>query len=291
VARELTAASRPHTQRTRNASWSPPVLLSIATLVVAMVLAIIGPGTFDLDPTTQLLRLRNQGPSVANLLGTDHLGRDVLARLIAGLGMSLTVAAIALTIAVGAGVLPALAAATVGGLIEKALVWLVDLLRAMPGVLLALVLAAVLGSGIIPLSLAVGLTFAPTFALVARAAYQHERGKPYIDALKGLGAGALRISFRHVLPNIAGPLVTQTAIVLPRCIVTESVMSFLGLGASPDMITWGRMIAQASRFFEVNPVAVMAPTLATGVLTLSLAVIGTATRRRLDPMRRGERGR
>jgi peptide/nickel transport system permease protein len=291
MAGELTAASPQHAKPTRGASWSVPLLLCVATLVVAIVLALLGPEAFGLDPTTQLLRLRNQGPSVAHLLGTDHLGRDVLARLVAGLGMSLTVASIALAIAVAAGIVPALIAATAGGLIEKALVWLIDLLRAMPGVLLALVLAAVLGSGVIPLSLAVGLTFAPTFALVARAAYQHERGKPYIEALEGLGAGALRISARHVLPNIAGPLVTQAAIVLPRCIVTESVMSFLGLGASPDMITWGRMIAQASRFFEINPVAVMAPTLATGILTLSLAVIGTATRRWLDPMRRGERGR
>ena len=291
MAGELTAALPQHTQPTRNSSWSAPLLLSVATLVVAIALALLGPEAFDLDPTAQLLRLRNQGPSVAHLLGTDHLGRDVLARLVAGLGMSLTVAAIALVIAAAVGIVPALIAATAGGLIEKTLVWLVDLLRAMPGVLLALVLAAVLGAGVIPLSVAVGLTFAPTFALVARAAYQHERGKPYIEALKGLGAGPLRVSFHHVLPNIAGPLVTQAAIVLPRCIVTELVMSFLGLGATPDMITWGRMIAQASRFFEVNPVAVMAPTLATGILTLSLAVIGTAMRRWLDPMRRGERGR
>ena len=92
-----------------------------------------------------------------------------------------------------------------------------------------------------------------------------------------------------MLPNIAGPLVTQAAIVLPRCIVTESVMSFLGLGASPDMITWGRMIAQASRFFEINPVAVMAPTVAVGVLTVLLTVVGNAVRRRLDPMRSGGR--
>jgi peptide/nickel transport system permease protein len=291
MACELTAASSRGKPPTSVANWSVPLLLSVAVLAVAIALGLAGPEAFGLDPATQLLRLRNLGPSDAHLLGTDHLGRDVLARLVAGLGMSLTVAAMALVIAVAAGALPALVAATVGGPLENVLVWLVDLLRAMPGVLLALVLAAVLGSGVVPLSLAVGLTFAPTFALVTRAAYQHERGMPYIEALEGLGAPALRISFLHVLPNIAGPLVTQAAIILPRCIVTESVMSFLGLGATPDMITWGRMIAQASRFFEINPVAVMAPTFATGILTLSLAVVGSALRHRLDPMRRGARGR
>ncbi len=199
MARELTAASSADTPRTA-ARWPVSLLLSIAVLVVAIVLGIAGPGAFDLDPTAQLLRLRNHAPSDAHLLGTDHLGRDVLARLIAGLGMSLAVAAMALVIAVAAGVLPALVAATVGGPIETMLVWLVDLLRAMPGVLLALVLAAVLGSGVMPLSLAVGLTFAPTFALVTRAAYLHERGMPYIEALQGLGAGALRVSF---LPRAA----------------------------------------------------------------------------------------
>lgn len=285
MARKLTAALPFDSQR----GWPPALLASVAMLAAAIALGLIGPFAFDLDPATQLLRLRNQGPSAAHLLGTDHLGRDVLARLVTGLGTSLAVAAMALCVAVAAGVLPALAAATIGGPAEALLFWIVDLLRAMPGVLLALVLAAVLGSGIVPLSFAVGLTFAPTFALVTRATYRHERAKPYIAALQSLGAPPLRITFRHVLPNIAGPLVTQAAIILPRCIVTEAVMSFLGLGASPDMITWGRMVAQASRFFEINPVAVMAPTVAIGLLTLSLTVIGDAIRRKLDPMRSGVR--
>jgi ABC-type dipeptide/oligopeptide/nickel transport system permease subunit len=263
------------------------LLLAIGMLTIAVAIALAGPGAFDLDPATQLLRLRNQGPSQAHLLGVDHLGRDVLARLVAGLGMSLAVASMALIVAVAAGVLPALLAMTLGGPADVLLFWIVDLLRAMPGVLLALVLAAVLGSGVVALSFAVGLTFAPTFALVTRATWRHERAMPYVHALQALGADPLRITFRHLLPNIAGPLVTQAAIILPRCIVTESVMSFLGLGATPDMVTWGRMIAQASRFFEVNPVAVMAPTVAVGALTLSLTVIGNAMRRRLDPVRSG----
>lgn len=281
--------SLPLSRGAQGRTWPAPLALAVTMLVVAVVLGLAGPGAFDLDPASQLLRSRNQWPSDAHLLGTDHLGRDVLARLVAGLGMSLGVAALALGVALAAGVLPALLAMTLGGPADALLFWIVDLLRAMPGVLLALVLAAVLGSGIVPLSVAVGLTFAPTFALVTRATYQHERGMPYVGALQALGAGPLRIAFHHVLPNIAGPLVTQAAIVLPRCIVTESVMSFLGLGASPDMITWGRMVAQASRFFEVNPVAVMAPTVAVGVLTVLLTVVGNAVRRRLDPMRSGGR--
>lgn len=283
MARKLTAALPFDTR-----GGSPVALLACLTLLaLGIAIALAGPGAFDVDPAAQFLRQRNQGPSAAHLLGTDHLGRDVLARIVAGLGMSLAVAALALAVAVAAGVLPALLAMTLGGPADALLFWIVDLLRAMPGVLLALVLAAVLGSGLAPLSFAVGLTFAPTFALVTRASWKHERGMPYIGALQGIGAGPLRITFVHVLPNIAGPLVTQAAIILPRCIVTESVMSFLGLGASPDMVTWGRMVAQASRFFETNPVAVMAPTVAIGVLTLSLTVIGNAVRRGLDPMRSG----
>jgi peptide/nickel transport system permease protein len=283
MARKLTLSLPQDALGARN--W--PLLLAIGMLAIAVAIALAGPAAFDLDPATQLLRLRNQGPSGAHLLGVDHLGRDVLARLVAGLGMSLAVASMALVVAVAAGVLPALAAMTLGGPADALLFWIVDLLRAMPGVLLALVLAAVLGSGVVALSFAVGLTFAPTFALVTRATWRHERAMPYVHALQALGADPLRITFRHLLPNIAGPLVTQAAIILPRCIVTESVMSFLGLGATPDMVTWGRMIAQASRFFEVNPVAVMAPTVAVGALTLSLTVIGNAMRRRLDPMRSG----
>ena len=272
----------------RSAGLGVPLAVRIALLLVAgaLLVSLVGPELYGVDPLAQNLRLRNRPPSAAFLLGTDHLGRDILARLITGLRMSFLVAGMALSVAMLVGVGLGLAASAIGGSVRWAFFAFVDLLRAMPGVLLALVLVAALGSGLGPVALAVGLTFSPIFALVAREAYLRERRLLYVDAVSALGASPLRLAFRHLLPNIVGPVVTQAAIVFPRCIVTESVMSFLGLGAAPDSATWGRMIAQASRFFEVNPTAVMAPTLALALLTLCVSLIGNEARRRLDPIHR-----
>ncbi|CAN1515959.1 DppC ABC-type dipeptide/oligopeptide/nickel transport systems, permease components [Rhabdaerophilaceae bacterium] len=262
------------------------VWVALALIAGAILVAIVGPDLYGVDPLAQNLRQRNRPPSAQFLLGTDHLGRDIAARLITGLRMSLLVAALALGVAAAVGVGLGLAASAIGGATQWAFFGFVDLLRAMPGVLLALVLVAALGSGIGPVALAVGLTFAPVFALVAREAYRRERALPYFNAIVAIGAQPMRVAFRHLLPNITGPIVTQTAIIFPRCIVTESVMSFLGLGAAPDSATWGRMIAQAARFFEANPTAVMAPTLALALLTSCVAILGTEARRRLDPIQR-----
>lgn len=256
----------------------PGLWLAVVLILVALLVAAIGPELLGIDPLAQNLRQRNLPPMGRYWLGTDHLGRDILARLVTGLRMSLVVAGLALAVAAGVGVFLGLVASAAGGAAKSAFFAFVDLLRAMPGVLLALVLVAALGSGIGPVALAVGLTFAPVFALVAREAYERETGLPYIAAVKALGAKPLRIAFGHLLPNILGPIITQAAIIFPRCIVTESVMSFLGLGAAPDSATWGRMIAQASRYFEANLTAVMAPTLALAILTLAISLVGSAIR-------------
>lgn len=265
---------------------SASVWVALVLIVCAILVALIGPELYGNDPLAQNLRLRNRPPSDLYILGTDHLGRDIMARLITGLRMSLLVATFALGVAAFTGVILGLAASAIGGRTQWLFYGFVDLLRAMPGVLLALVLVAALGSGIGPVAIAVGLTFTPVMALVAREAYQRELALPYIAAISACGASPMRVAFRHLLPNITGPIVTQTAIIFPRCIVTESVMSFLGLGAAPDSATWGRMIAQASRFFEANPTAVMAPTISLALLTLCVAIVGNEARRRLDPIQR-----
>lgn len=266
---------------------SAGLVLAGAIVLLALALAVFGPELIGLDPLKQNLRARNLPPSALYWLGTDHLGRDIAVRMVTGLRVSLIVAGLALLVAVCAGAIPALGARAAGPAASAVFFGFVDLLRAKPGVLLALVLVAAFGAGLWPVSLAVGLTFAPTFALIARAAYDRETGLPYVEAMRALGASPWRIAFGHILPNIIGPLITMAAIVLPRCIVTESVMSFLGLGTAPDQPTWGRMVAQAARFFETAPHAVLAPTVALSVLTLAFAILGTAVRRWLDPARTG----
>lgn len=256
--------------------------LAIALVAAAALVALLAPWLTPHDPLAQKLLLRNRPPLPGYWLGTDHLGRDILSRLLVGLRLSLFAGVLGVLIAgaIGAGL--GLLAAAAGGPVRAGFFGFIDVLRALPGVLAALVLVAAFGPGLWVVCIALGLTFAPTFAWVTRIAYEREMGSDYVEAVRGLGAGRLRVAFDHVLPNIAGPLVTQAAIVLPRCIVTESVLSFLGLGVAPDTPTWGRMIAQATRWFEPHPIAVLAPMTALAALTMALVIVGDGLRRRLE---------
>lgn len=289
--------------------WAVPVLRAVparvrrggiaasvaagAALVLSLIVlaALFGPPLLAQDPFAQDLLARNAAPDGAHWLGTDHLGRDVLARLLIGARLSLAVGIAAMLTALLLGGGLGLLAAALGGVADTLFFGFVDLVRTMPGILLALVLLVALGSGLAPLILALGITFAPFFARVARATYQREAASDYVAASRAFGCGALRILRRHILPNVAGAFVTLGAIILPRCIVTESVLSFLGLGSAPDTPTWGRMIAQAARYVELAPHAVAAPVTVLSLLTLSLAILGDRLRVRVDPRRRAPRRR
>ncbi|MEM8852768.1 MAG: ABC transporter permease [Pseudomonadota bacterium] len=269
----------------RRPGFSLSLVLPVGFVALVVAAAVIGPQLVGVDPLAQNLLSRNEGPSAAFPLGTDHLGRDVLARLIVGARLSLWTGFLGLFAALLIGGVLGLIATMVRGPFELAFFGAVDLVRAMPGVLLALLLVVALGAGIGPVALALGITFAPFFAHVARATYRREHGMTYVTAARTFGASERWILSFHILPNISGAFVTMAAIILPRCIVTESVLSFLGLGVEPDTPTWGRMIAQAARFLERNPTAVLAPVLALSLFTLSLTLVGDRLRARFDPWR------
>jgi ABC-type dipeptide/oligopeptide/nickel transport system permease subunit len=257
----------------------------------ALVLLALAPGLLRLalggaDPLEQDLLALNMPPGAGHPLGTDHLGRDVLARLTVGTGLTLGTGLGGMLLAALAGGAVALLALSLGGLARATAYAAFDLLRVLPGVLLALLTAVALGNGSGPVMLALGLSFAPLFAEVVRVTHQREMAADYVAAAQVFGLGRLAVLWRHVLPNLAGPVVTLSAIVLPRCIVTESVLSFLGLGVAPDQPSWGRMIADASGFAEDAPHAVLAPMLALSLLTLGLSLLGEAARRHFDPLRR-----
>ena len=274
-----------HPAPSRRRRWPAGLVLPCAIVLVVVVAALAAPWLTGNSPLDQDLLQINKGPSADFPLGTDHLGRDVFARLLYGaratLGISVAGTAIAFAIGAGLGLL----ALTFGRWPAAALFSAIDLVRALPGTLLALLLIVGLGSGPGPLILALGISFAPLVAYVTRATYRREATRDYVQAAASFCGGRLHILRRHILPNIAGALVTQAAIILPRCIVTESVLSFLGVGSSPDAPTWGRMIADSSRFVERAPHAILVPLVALVLLTLSLSAIGNHLRHRLDPVR------
>jgi ABC-type dipeptide/oligopeptide/nickel transport system permease subunit len=254
-------------------------------LAVIALVAIAAPWIVPYNPLDQDLLALNQAPDAVHWLGTDHIGRDVLSRVVVGARTTLVVglggAAAAFVLGAALG-LPALAF----GRVSEAIVFgVIDLVRAMPNVLLALLLIVAFGSGLLPVATALGISFAPFFAHVARATYQREIAQGYVTAARTFGGGTFHVLALHVLPNVTGSLVTQAAILLPRCVVTESVLSFLGLGSSPDAPTWGRMIADASRHIEIAPHAALAPVCALVAFTVALSLVGDHVRRALDPLR------
>lgn len=289
LADDRAPAPAPVPTRTSRRGWPPTTVIAAAVVAIIVAAAIAAPWLTDQSPLDQDLTAMNRGPSAEHWLGTDVLGRDVFARLVWGARTTLTVGALGTAVAflLGAGV--GLAAISFGRVTEVIWFGAIDLVRALPATLLGVILIVALGSGFTPVIIALGLSYAPLIALVARAAHAREAARDYVVAARSFGGGRLHVLIHHILPNLAGTLVTQAAIVLPRSIVTESVLSFLGLGSSPDEPTWGRMVADASRFIEKAPHAIVVPVVALVALTAALSILGDDLRRRLDPTRAASR--
>jgi len=264
-----------------------PPLTATGMVIVALLIgvALLGPLLTPHDPYQFSIRM-NEGPGADHWLGTDDQGHDVLSRLIAGTRLSLLFGAGAALIALAIGAALSLVALSFGRIVETGVFSFFDLIRALPGILFALAFVAAFEPGAMSVMLALGVSFSPMFAMITRATWRQQMARPYVAAAKVLGASRIRVTLVHVLPNIVGALVTQFAIILPRCIVLESVMSFLGLGVSPETPTWGRMIANATQYTEAAPHAVLAPILALSVATFGMALVGDAMRRGFDPDRR-----
>lgn len=221
---------------------------------------------------------RNRGPGDGHLLGTDSLGRDTLARVLKGGQVSVALGALGLLCALLFGAFTGLLACAVGGVVEFLYFGFIDLLRSMPGPLLAITLVVGLGQGTIPVVIALGFIYSPMFARIVRSLYQNEIIQDYVIYSRSNRASRLYVLFKHIIPNLAGAIVTQSVIVYPRAIVTESVLSFLGMGMPPETATWGKMISIESPFFEVNPLAVMVPVVFLSAFTALFAVLGTRIR-------------
>ena len=264
-------------------------ILLYAALGGIVLAALFAPWLTDVSPLDQDLMNLDQPFSPAHPLGTDSLGRDILARLVYGARTTLEISLGGTFIAffIGAGI--GLTALSMGRFAAGVFFAFIDLVRALPSTLMALLVIVGLGSGQWQLMAATGIAFSPLVAYVARSVYQREASREYVLAARSFGGSRMHILKLHLLPNIMGALITQLGIVLPRCIVTESVLSFLGLGSSPDEPTWGRMIADAAPMMERAPHEVIVPLCALVLLTFSLSLLANEWRERLDPIRRLER--
>jgi len=263
--------------------WRNPVGIAGAVIIGSVVLvAVFGHLVWTYDPNnTDAMRLLS--PSWAHPFGTDDLGRDTLARVIHGAEVSLELAAIAISISLGAGLLIGMVAAFYRGILDLALMRLVDIVFAFPVLILAFLIAGLLGPSRQNAMFAIGIVYTPAFTRVIRAAVLEVMGLPFIESARSLGAGDLRIMVRHVIPNILAPLTVLTTVYFSQAILSESTLSFLGLGTQPPEADWGNMLATARDYIDSSIWMSLFPGLAIMLLVLGFNFLGDGLRDVLDP--------
>ena len=265
------------------ARWRNPIGLVGAGIVGLCVLtALVGDHVWRLDPDDPASE-RLQGPSWAHPFGTDDLGRDTLARIIHGAQVSLQVGAVAISIALVAGTLIGLLAGYYRGILDQVLMRVVDILFAFPGLVLAIVIAGLLGANRRNAMIAIGIIITPAFARVVRAAVLEVMGFPFIESARSLGGGSFRIMVRHVLPNIVAPLIVLTTMYFSTAILSEATLSFLGLGTQPPEAAWGNMLSTARSYIDQSVWMSVFPGLAIMVVVMGFNFLGDGLRDVLDP--------
>ena len=221
-----------------------------------------------------------QGPSMHHWFGTDQLGRDQLSRIVFGARTSMEVSVGALVVGAGLGVPVGLIAGYYRGFLDTWVIMrIVDAIQAFPFLILALVLAAMLGPGSRNAMIAIGVGLVPTFARTARAQMLQELGKDYVDAARVVGCSDLRIIFRHILPNALTPIIVQATLAMASSIVAEASLEYLGLGVQPPTASWGSMLQSAQGYLQLAPWLVVFPGLALVLSVVSFNLLGDGIQR------------
>ncbi|WP_324651037.1 ABC transporter permease [Georgenia sp. H159] len=248
-----------------------PGFLLAGFAVLLAVVAAAAPGLLAThDPFASVPAERLLGPSGDHWFGTDNLGRDVYSRVVHGARLSLVAAALAVAVGVCAGALVGLLSGFVGGRVDFVIMRFVDVLIAVPGILLALIVVASLGFGPLPIAIGVGLGAAGSYARVMRSEVLRIRGEEYVEAARTLGARGPAIAFQHVLPNAARPIVAMAALELGQAVLSVSALTFLGFGAPPPSPEWGALVAAGRDFVAVTPSMSILPGIV--ILVVVLAV-------------------
>ncbi|HEV2169942.1 MAG TPA: ABC transporter permease [Candidatus Binatus sp.] len=252
------------------------------TIVVAMIIAaIVGPVVFRVDPLSIDLANVLAGPSRTHPFGCDGLGRDVLARVLWGARLSLSISTVVVALSLVVGSMVGAIAALSGGRIDNLIMRGVDIILAFPGILLAIALAAILGSGLIDLEIALTAMGWTGYARIVRGEVLSLREREYVLAAESLGAGRSRLLIRHLIPGVVGPLAVQATFGIGGIIGAEAALSFLGLGAQPPTPSWGNMLDAGRAFLLVAPHLTTAPGIAIGVSILGFNLLGDGIAQRI----------
>jgi peptide/nickel transport system permease protein len=254
-------------------------LLTMLVIVAAALSWVWTPGSpYEMDMSAKL-----QNPSFQHWLGTDPFGRDITSLLLVGARNSILVGVIAVSIGMAAGTSLGLLAAARRGWLEEFIMRLSDFTFAFPAILLAIMMTAAFGAGIVNAIIAIGIFNIPTFARITRASANAVWSRDFILAARACGKGPWRITLDHILPNIMPTLIVQATIQFALAILAEAALSYLGLGTQPPQPSWGRMLAEAQTLLFQAPMLAVYPGVAIALTVLGLNLLGDGLRDLMDP--------
>ncbi|GLY78938.1 ABC transporter permease [Actinoallomurus iriomotensis] len=260
--------------------------IGLTVIVLLAVIAVLGAlGVLPHDPIAQHPAARLQGPSSRYWFGTDQFGRDIAARAAVGIWTSLRVAVVSVAAAAVIGSVLGISAGFFGGWVDQIVSRFIDILFAFPAILLALAVVSALGNGWQNTAIAIAVVYTPIFTRVSRGPTLTVGGAEYIKAQRVLGTPLPRILLRHVLPNVSAPIVVQVTLALSWAILTESALSFLGLGTRPPTPSLGLMVSDARNTVATAWWTLTFPALAIVIAVITLNLLGDGLRSALDPRR------
>jgi len=268
---------------------SPLGALGFIIVLLFVLVVIFAPVIAPYNYAKQDIPNRQQGPSAAHLLGTDHLGRDLLSRLIYGSRIAFTTAIPSIAIAVSAGIVLGLISGYAGGIVDDIINVIINAMQAFPSVILALALLAVIGPSLVNVIIVVGITWTPAYARVVRAQVMSAREHAYVEAERSLGASVARIIFSHIMPNVLAPVLLLAAMDLPFIITFEAGLSFLGLGIGPPNPSWGVILSEGFQLINQSVWAIIWAAVFLAIVALGFTLFGEALRDVLDPKLAGRR--
>lgn len=268
--------------------FSRGVVVFGAIVIVALILAAVFASIIaPYDPYEQNLNKVLQQPSGEHLLGTDALGRDTLSRIIFGSQIAWLVGLGTVAIAASLGTVVGLIAGYLGGWAFTIIMRLTDAVMAIPPLLLALVIAVLLGTGVTGVMIAVAFSLVPGYTRLICGQVLSVRENEYVQAARSIGVSHVGIMFRHILPNCLSPLIVQVTMMIGMAILIEATLSFLGLGIKPPTAAWGSMVYDGYRYLVLRPILSLAPGVAIMLVVFAFNMVGDGLRDALDPRLRG----
>ncbi|MGV1950846.1 ABC transporter permease [Agrobacterium vitis] len=265
----------------------PTLLIGGLIIILLVAIAFLSLVWTPLPPTRMQIVYKLKPPLVHGLLGTDQLGRDLTSMMMVGAWNSLSTAMAAVVLGAGVGTLFGVTVAARRGMVEALTMRINDVIFAIPPILSAMMLGALLGTGRFTAIIAIAVFMVPVFARVTASAALQVWSRDYVLAARAAGKGQVLITVEHVLPNIASQIIVQVAIQLGLAILTEAGLSFLGLGMPPPAPTWGRMLAESQTYLAAAPWLAILPGLAIALTVLGFNMLGDGLRDLLDPREKG----